>query len=626
MRDYATTYYKIILGVFLATGLMSCSKEDKIPDDAFIRFLTSIEQPDPRISETNFDPDDRIGVFVVPYVVGNTTPGILGESDYANNIEHIYRGGSWVTENGNYLPWPGGRNIDVYAYYPYDVNLSDPRNYSFRVSTDQSGIAQYQASDFLYARNLAVSQSSNVPLVFSHQLSKVNINIRSEFTAVNESVDQTFVYIEQIIPGCVIDLADGTVDVNSSGSREGITALKLDSPVADFDLSLTAVIPPQSISSATRLLRINNRGINYFYTTTEEIVFRQGYSMTFNIEITEQGIIVTTGTVSEWNDGGVISGNIGNRLPRIFDLDAINWDESYVYYIYDGNILIGQVCREYLSRNVTPQVDLPAIVVYPLGTDGRMDLTKGFVARVYNRTRNSSNRYEFNTGNVHGGRAVFAPKDTLYTYTQGGLPLVNKVRIESTDDINAAADNAMSFLSLRPHTVTDVDNNTYAVTKIGTQYWTRENYKVEHYANGQSLEYFYYNNDSGYKNQLGAYYRWATVVTEGFTPEDWRVPNRDDWNSLYHYVNPQTGRKIKALDAWNTSGNADDVTGFAGLPAGRRTAGGGFSELNNYGQWWSSTASSTTEAWRIYVGDGTAITENSLNQNYGESVRLMRDN
>jgi len=33
-----------------------------------------------------------------------------------------------------------------------------------------------------------------------------------------------------------------------------------------------------------------------------------------------------------------------------------------------------------------------------------------------------------------------------------------------------------------------------------------------------------------------------------------------------------------------------------------------------------------TNAWRIYVGDGTAITENSLGQNYAESVRLMGDN
>lgn len=62
-------------------------------------------------------------------------------------------------------------------------------------------------------------------------------------------------------------------------------------------------------------MRVSNRGINYFYTTNENVVFEQGYTTTFNIEITQQGIIVTSDVVGEWNDGGTITGGIGERPP-----------------------------------------------------------------------------------------------------------------------------------------------------------------------------------------------------------------------------------------------------------------------------------------------------------------------
>lgn len=71
---------------------------------------------------------------------------------------------------------------------------------------------------------------------------------------------------------------------------------------------------------------------------------------------------------------------------------------------------------------------------------------------------------------------------------------------------------------------------------------------------------------------------------------------------------------------------ADNVTGFAVLPAGHRTSSGTYNELKSYGQWWSGTQNTTSNAWRIYVGDGTAITEADLNKTYIQSVRLLRDN
>lgn len=610
--------------IILLAGISACNTNDIINENTYIRFFTTIEHPDERITSNNFDPNDRIGVFVVPYEADNSTPGILGQSQYANNVEHVYRGGFWEAPNGNMIPWPGNRNVDIYAYHPFDPGLSGPRNYPFTVSSDQSVRSGYIASDFLTARSIGISQSASVPLVFSHTLSKININVRSEITPVKQAMAQTQVYIQNILTGCTIDLQDGSAIPDTGSPVNDITAFKLNVPVSGYDLSMTAVVPSQRIPASTRLLRINNRDVNYVYTTEETLTLQQGFTLTFNIEITHQGIIVTTSTVGQWSDGGTIAGNIGETPPRVLDLDAIDWNRSYVHYIYDENSLIGQVCREYIFRNNV--YDIPAIVVYPLGTDGKMDITKGFVARVFNRARNNQNEYDYNTASIHGGSVSYQPDNSLGSYTQGQLPLVNKVLVQSADNIAAASDNSIPTLTVQPYTLTDIDNNTYPVTKIGIQYWIRQNYKAERYTNGQLLEYFYYNNDAAtYKQKYGALYRWQTIVSAIFAPEGWRVPTRADWNSLYQYVNPQTGRKIKALNEWPTAAYADDVTGFAGLPGGRRTDGGAFSEFGTWGQWWSATEASTTNAWRIYVGDGTAITENSLGKGYAESVRLMRD-
>ncbi len=624
-------YYNIIPGLILTLIfiLSGCTKDDdKDTSSDYIHIFSSIQHPDLRVTGNDFDQGDEIGVFVVPYSSDNSTPGNLESADYANNIPHIYQGRTWQTQQGELIPWPGARNIDVYAYYPFDENASvTPRNYEFYVSADQSALDSYIFSDFLYARTSGISPSPTVPLQFSHSLSKVNINLKSEITLIKESFDLTEVLIQDIITGCHIDLSNGGTSLISA-TPQGISPLQISNPVSTFDLSLTAIVPPQTITDGTRFLRINNRGINYIYTTDEDITFQPGYTTTFNIEITQQGIIVTTSTINEWNDGGTINGYIGDKPPRILDLDRIDWEASYVHYIYDGNSLIAQVCREYLSRNTNPRVDVPAIVIYPMGLDGRMDLTKGFVARVYNRNRNSSYEYVFDTGDIHGGRAVFGNNNTLSSYDRGSLPLVNKVLIESADNISAASDNMIPRLNTRPYLLTDIDNNTYPITKIGTQYWIQENLKVEHYTDGSPLEYFYYNNNpEAYKNLLGALYTWTAVTNPaGIAPDGWRVPEKNDWYSLYEYVNPETGRKIKVPGMWNTPAYADNVTGFFALPAGIRTTSGAYNDLNSYGHWWSYTSNSTTNGWMIYVGDGTAITETSANKANGQSIRLMRDN
>lgn len=113
--------------------------------------------------------------------------------------------------------------------------------------------------------------------------------------------------------------------------------------------------------------------------------------------------------------------------------------------------------------------------------------------------------------------------------------------------------------------------------------------------------------------------------SRGIAPDGWRVPSSDDFVSLYEYLTPDAGMKLKANIMWSNLNYNDDVTGFSGLPTGRRTNSGTYNELNNYGQWWTTTISGSN-AYRLYLDYGNrAMHHTTLGQTYTQSIRLLRD-
>jgi uncharacterized protein (TIGR02145 family) len=73
--------------------------------------------------------------------------------------------------------------------------------------------------------------------------------------------------------------------------------------------------------------------------------------------------------------------------------------------------------------------------------------------------------------------------------------------------------------------------------------------------------------------------------------------------------------------------DATNESGFSGLPGGYRNYGNGnFSSVGGDGFWWSSTESSTSDAWirRLYYFTGTAQRDYIPKKN-GLSVRCLRD-
>lgn len=214
-------------------------------------------------------------------------------------------------------------------------------------------------------------------------------------------------------------------------------------------------------------------------------------------------------------------------------------------------------------------------------------------------------------------------------------------------DANAKKNDGSCIFSAPPSsagTVTDQDGNEYATIQIGTQVWIAENLRTTKYCNGDLIPnvtdytewqnlttgaWSHYNNDSQYDTLYGKLYNWYAVNdTRNICPCEYHVPTDAEWTILTDYLGGETvaGGKMKSTGTqyWlSPNTDATNESGFSGLPGGFRNFDGAFSNVGNYGYWWSSTGNGTDGAWFRYLTDDFGSFSGS--KGLGLSVRCLRD-
>ncbi len=195
--------------------------------------------------------------------------------------------------------------------------------------------------------------------------------------------------------------------------------------------------------------------------------------------------------------------------------------------------------------------------------------------------------------------------------------------------------------------VRDVEGNSYKTIKIGTQVWMAENLRTRILNTGDTIPgvtnatawanlttpgYCWYNHDqTSHGADYGALYNWNAVNTGKLCPEGWHAPSDADWTILTTFLGGETlaGGKMKESGTahWNNSNTgATNESGFSALPGGYRS-GGYFDTIGYYGIWWSSSETSSANAWIRYMNFNYAnIFRDYSNKGHGCSVRCVRDN
>ncbi|MDG5800773.1 fibrobacter succinogenes major paralogous domain-containing protein [Marinilabiliaceae bacterium ANBcel2] len=193
--------------------------------------------------------------------------------------------------------------------------------------------------------------------------------------------------------------------------------------------------------------------------------------------------------------------------------------------------------------------------------------------------------------------------------------------------------------------VSDIDGNVYSIVKIGDQMWMGEDLRTTHFNDGSPIlhvvsaskwedlnkpAYSWYKNDEEFKNSnYGALYNWYTAADDRLCPVGWRVPNSSDWDKLSSYLGVGGGGKLKesGLKHWlSTSVGDTNETGFTALPGGSRQADGSFEAMGDWGNWWSSSETSKTNAMYVFLfRASTTLGIFDTVKDVGFSVRCIKE-
>jgi uncharacterized protein (TIGR02145 family) len=193
-------------------------------------------------------------------------------------------------------------------------------------------------------------------------------------------------------------------------------------------------------------------------------------------------------------------------------------------------------------------------------------------------------------------------------------------------------------------TVSDIDSNSYATIKIGTQTWMAENLKTTKYNDGTSIPmidnnnawinlttgaWSYYNNMPSNNNIYGKIYNWYAVNTTKLCPQGWHIPTDAEWTILTDYLGGESvaGGNMKSVTGWNSPNTgATNGSGFSGLPGGFRFKSGIFKNISNYAFWWSATEYDANYALNRSLGYASSLVFSGSNfKERGTSCRCLRD-
>ena len=292
----------LYMGALSTLALMSCTNNDDNSEwygSEGIVFTTAIQS---RVSGNTWNANDEVGIYMM-----NAGSGI--EAATAQNKKYIAQTNGTLTAapgNGIYLPESG--NVDFIAYYPYTTSVSGNK-LAVNVS-DQSNPA---AIDLIYSngtKGVAATTSTTISLGFTHQLTKVTLNVTKDETI--ETLNGLGVNIKGVSTEGEFNLADGTLTA-TAGTNNKDVAMYIDAQ--GTTATATAIILPTAASTDQTSLNLtfNLNGQSFTHTISDANIFEKGKNVSFNanLSINNGKPVVTVGnaTINNWTEkpGGDIN-------------------------------------------------------------------------------------------------------------------------------------------------------------------------------------------------------------------------------------------------------------------------------------------------------------------------------
>lgn len=263
-----------------------------------IKISTAVNALMTRATDTGFDANDRVGLFVVNCGDGNTGNELKSSGNHVDNMRFKYNG-TWTSDSHVY--WKDDvTHADFYLYYPYRANIGDVRAMPFSVNADQSTENKYKESELLIGstKNVAPTERS-VNVNVSHALSQIMITVAAGngFTAESLAASDVRVTVNGLKTSATVDIA--TAAVNATGEPQSIK------PWLNGG-AYKALVVPQTVAE-TNLITVSVDGRDY--NLNKDFTFAGGKSHKFTVTVSKTSNGINVG-ITQWDTDGVDHGGV----------------------------------------------------------------------------------------------------------------------------------------------------------------------------------------------------------------------------------------------------------------------------------------------------------------------------
>lgn len=581
----------ICCALLLSTSCVNEIESEVSPGTIPITFSTTISKVNTKTNGSSFKTGEQIGLFAM--LSGTAISG----NRYIDNLKlECGENNQFIPEETVFYP-EGDATLDFISYYPYQKGGIATNNSSLTIAvqTNQSNNDNFSKSDFLIAEKEKVASSNNaVQLKFQHKFAKLKIELLPQE---GEDIDDIFQANPQIVASGFYTQADYDLKkkkLTNHNAKSDIIPFGTWKKEKDKLTGKEFIVIPQETSSGDFSFTIDWNGKIYTCPISVNSLSsnKQCVISIKALQDASNTLCGITGEVEDWGDLAQEESENCYQISSIH-IAALSFKTSDIYQVHQGGQVVAEICKEYLS---SPNSDFAsrAIVVYPV-TDKHAQLDKGTVLHLLDKT-----------GKVHGGTVNWNVADNTLKYTPGESGPIEIFYIDSEGEITTEKPEVPAIVNVSSYVLRDIRGGklkTYPIVKIGTQYWMKENLQATAYRNGSTIkEITKFGQGAGYfhSTEQDVYFYSGDVLLADneLAPEQWKVPNMKDWESLTKYIN--NAAILLETGKWTTNEGgytATNETGFNAIPYGlysvKETGTTLVNEGSSAGYWISGESKST---------------------------------
>lgn len=306
----------LLLTMSLAT---SCTQDDNLlPEGKYPLILNAegLSMPAASDTRTPFEGDWESVEYIA---VAETS------ADGSKNIYKVAPDTDYSTaklspqDEDNTIWWNNtGETKTIAAWHPYTADMPQEDG-TWSVSADQSaGIPVNE--DLLYADGqIAFSNRLSTSLAFRHLLTKVVINIRSDYLQDYSPDDVTVTMGNMYLNGTFQSGTWGDLILTGTegGTGAEVTPHRRDQAATGCFATYEALVMPQSVTGRNKTITIQVGDVNYVWTINmagwnieyPQDSFASGSQYTFNITLNPPSLALESNTITQWTDTGESKGS-----------------------------------------------------------------------------------------------------------------------------------------------------------------------------------------------------------------------------------------------------------------------------------------------------------------------------